>query len=54
MQTLYTHKVYKAQRLDPQQTGTAKRLVGSKQRKQPWASPDLNAIKALQADQREG
>lgn len=29
-------------------------MVRSKQWNQPWASPDLNSIKALQADQRGG
>lgn len=53
MQTLQIHKVYKAPRLDPQQTRTAKASAGSKEWKLPWASPDLNSIKALQGDQRE-
>lgn len=51
MQNLYIHKVFKELEPDPS-SQDCKHLVRSKQWNQPWALPDLNLIKALQADQR--
>lgn len=53
MQNLYVHKVFTELGPDPS-SQDCKHLVRSKLWNQPWALPDLNPIKALQADQMGG